>query len=73
MSLTKQQYINFLINEGKRNLISNSPNFFKSLQVFLESDRGKQGFIKFQKLDPTLVGCEKQPEHISHSVKRIFS
>ena len=72
MSLTKSQYVTFLIEEGKRNLIHKNPNFYKSLSIFVNSEEGLQGFAKFQRLDPSCIGLPPEPIHISESIKRIF-
>ncbi len=72
MSLTKSQYITFLIEEGRRSLIHKNPNFYKSLSIFINSEEGRQGFINFQRLDPSRIGLPSEPTHISESIKRIF-
>ena len=72
MSLTKAQYVTFLIEEGKRSLIHKDPNFYKSLSIFVNSEEGRQGFIEFQRLDPSCIELPPEPNHISESIKRIF-
>ena len=72
MKLTHQQYINFLINESKRNLVTRKLNFFKSLCSFIDSEEGKKGFLQFQQLNAFSIGLDKQPEHISQPIRRIF-
>lgn len=71
MSLSRQDFINYLINEGKRSLVSSDPSFYKTLYIFINSPEGQLGLSKFKKLDPTRIGLH-EPKSASHIVKRMF-
>lgn len=71
MSLNQQDYINFLINEARRLLITLNSDFYKTLYVFIKSSEGISGFETFQKLEPNKVGVYKMPK-LENIFRRIF-
>jgi hypothetical protein len=69
MSLTRQDYINYLVNEAKRQLQHTHPLFYPNLYVFLKSQDGLDGFELFKKLNPRKIGITTTR---ANNFKRMF-
>lgn len=69
MSLTRQDYINYLVNEAKRQLLHTHPLFYPNLYVFLKSPAGLEGFKLFKSLNPKRIGITTTR---ANNFKRMF-
>lgn len=70
MSLTKEDYIKYLYQEGVRAGVNKSPLFYQKLLTFIETYEGMIGFDKFQRLNPNKVGVSVKTS--KYVIKRAF-
>ena len=69
-SITKNDYIHYLYQEGLRKGIHKNPNFYSEIIKFVNSSEGQEGFDKFICLDPKRVGVAVSS--IKSTLRRAF-
>jgi hypothetical protein len=69
-SLTKNDFIRYLYQEGQRKGVHKHPDFYSEILKFVASEDGQKSFAKFRQLNPSSVGITAINAH--QILKRAF-